>query len=1404
MKKDYLYPLMIIIFTLILFLFFKGVKAIDYSKYIDLLENTYHCLGECHATIRIHDLPSDITIDSSDKLKLWYNKTKNSLDLDVLKFQLRINETYYITNPVFDCTDHGLNPDGSVNITCVKIGEEQIQKWRWTWKNFNPLGKTLKAGKEYIIRIYGKKKIKLGENNVDWKIRLMNYEPDWAWWNISYTKCKNVNITHDTSEDWKIVHVNVTYDSDMKSDFSDVVFVDTICDNDGNELGFMRLKTVSSSYALFRVNTSLINGDKQISMYYGYASADDKSDITKVYGDNVILLLTFDEDSGSTVTDYSGLGNDGTIFNADRVSGRWGNALRIDANYENTTVPNTNLLNPDQVTMTMWLKPSSDQSQQSYRRILEKSSNVSESPYLSYVLTTGQIGADQSTIQNAYYFEGDASYTHNQINDNFPTDSFTHVLGDYNGSYLNVFINNTLGTATSGYSNPYSVGSKKIGYTIPDLSIGMRRFDGTNHYDGIIDDVILFNDSLTPSERNAFYIGSDPTITFGFEIAGGGTNAIYIESILENPDPIEAGNQITIKSNVTHSDNRDNISHVLISLFDPQDDLRVNNVSMTKGSQVTVSGRPGYEYSYDYTTPSTTDDLGTWDIEIYVNESQVSNEDFSTSTFIEEDTTPPNIAYVTPTPGDNSRQTGNSITVKTTVSDGVEVDNCIFEWNGTGSKVNETLTVEGGQCNKTKTTVDGTVYTFKMYVNDTSGNENSVAERIFRENALPSEPSNLSPNNIRLIGNSQNLTWDSSTDSDGDSVTYNLQVEEDTCSFSFPYHHSDSILSDPFDIVSTNDNHYYCWRVRAEDGYENTNWIQANFTENGLPYISLNITPPFPSQSDTLTCNYWNLGDPDGDSTSIHYYEWFVNDVDQNQNESTLSTGFSDGDIVYCVINITDGYEYYQNQSSSVSIGSLTVNSETYETDLIEGETDNITIVWDYTPASVSNLINVSLIWNGTDLDYDGYSDSGTQFTYYKIVTASQVKSLSETIDFYWSYIINYTGNGTSEEKQTTTHQQTIHKILMGNCTYLNETALTFNIIYEENDTAIPSDVEMFGTVIYGSLDYNFTETFNDTSTFSLCLYPSYATYKLDLDLIYSNKDYTTRAYYLRNASVDNTTNNITLYQHDDVYDIRIYVYDEVSIAVEEAIVKAQKLDWGTNSYKTVAMTKTDFEGESLTHLETTDEWYRFVVNTYGNDPSSYLFSPKQLYYDSSVGYVTVKLNLGESTEMTSLRDFAYDCSYNSTTRLLRCELTSTTGLHSTICLDVYSWQGMGYNNHSYNYCTQDVSAQLSTLLPNITGSYYYEFTYTDSTTGEKYIVDSGYANIFIPSEVAETVFLVVLSTITIGTFGLIAIKRADLHIISILLGLGVCGVIGLMNITLGGITAIGVVGVVIWYKVKT
>lgn len=99
----------------------------------------------------------------------------------------------------------------------------------------------------------------------------------------------------------------------------------------------------------------------------------------------------------------------------------------------------------------------------------------------------------------------------------------------------------------------------------------------------------------------------------------------------------------------------------------------------------------------------------------------------------------------------------------------------------------------------------------------------------------------------------------------------------------------------------------------------------------------------------------------------------------------------------------------------------------------------------------------------------------------------------------------------------------------------------------------------------------------------------------------YSSVNYSNAFYYF--TLVNGTNEQFTVYMLPDTQtdNVTAYVYDEVANPVSDAIIHVQRYDLNTNSYITVEIVKTNFEGRAIIHVTKNTEFYKFLIYYNGN-----------------------------------------------------------------------------------------------------------------------------------------------------------------------------------------------------------
>jgi hypothetical protein len=216
----------------------------------------------------------------------------------------------------------------------------------------------------------------------------------------------------------------------------------------------------------------------------------------------------FENESLGTATDYSGWNNTGTLTNMNNAgsatsgptAGRFGGGMQFDGSNDYVNAGNSASLNTPYITVSAWIyrQPSIN----NYARIVSK--------YYYYQAHKGS-WVLYFDITKAITFTVNVSGTFRTLlsGQTVSQNTWTHVVGVYNGSNLIIYVNGQP-TVSPTYSGT-------IGATNYNWTIGAS-FNGTNSltqniFNGTMDEVQIWNRSLTADEINELYQSSTPYFT---------------------------------------------------------------------------------------------------------------------------------------------------------------------------------------------------------------------------------------------------------------------------------------------------------------------------------------------------------------------------------------------------------------------------------------------------------------------------------------------------------------------------------------------------------------------------------------------------------------------------------------------------------------------------------------------------------------------------------------------------------------------------------------------------------------------------------------------------------------------------------------------------------------------------
>ncbi|CAA6679389.1 Endo-1,4-beta-xylanase A precursor (EC [Lentimonas sp. CC4] len=221
----------------------------------------------------------------------------------------------------------------------------------------------------------------------------------------------------------------------------------------------------------------------------------------EVYGFTVDFPLgllaewTMDESSGTDVPDSSGLGYDATVEDENWVVGLEGQALDFDGISSRITLPTRPFaFIQNEITLSMWVYGSSEQPRQD---TIFSAADASGNRVLSIHLPWSN--------SNVYWDAGNSDSSFDRISKTATADQFKEGWNHW------TFTKNAISGSMKIYHNGILWHSATEEYLTMDgvtqAYLGSAIVDGS--YDGLIDEVRLYNTELTDTEVNALYDSYD-------------------------------------------------------------------------------------------------------------------------------------------------------------------------------------------------------------------------------------------------------------------------------------------------------------------------------------------------------------------------------------------------------------------------------------------------------------------------------------------------------------------------------------------------------------------------------------------------------------------------------------------------------------------------------------------------------------------------------------------------------------------------------------------------------------------------------------------------------------------------------------------------------------------------------
>src|SRR3989344_1891825 len=223
------------------------------------------------------------------------------------------------------------------------------------------------------------------------------------------------------------------------------------------------------------------------------------------FGGGLEAYWKFDEGSGTAASDSSGNGNNGVLVNGPLwTTGKVGNALNFDGVNDKVSVTSgSSINNLSTMTVSGWIYPRSSGGG-GFARVIRKGNTTAPDGYNMY----WEISIGSNTM---HFRAGYSTSFGDWIVSGIPFNQWTHIGVTYThgNTAANplIYINGVLQTATKQTAPAGTKLSDTSSLTIGDWGNGTRVFDG------VIDEVRVFNRLLGAGEINALYnddLGGSP------------------------------------------------------------------------------------------------------------------------------------------------------------------------------------------------------------------------------------------------------------------------------------------------------------------------------------------------------------------------------------------------------------------------------------------------------------------------------------------------------------------------------------------------------------------------------------------------------------------------------------------------------------------------------------------------------------------------------------------------------------------------------------------------------------------------------------------------------------------------------------------------------------------------------
>lgn len=493
-----------------------------------------------------------------------------------------------------------------------------------------------------------------------------------------------------------------------------------------------------------------------------------------------------------------------------------------------------------------------------------------------------------------------------------------------------------------------------------------------------------------------------------------------------------------------------------------------------------------------------------------------------------------------------------------------------------------------------------------------------------------------------------------------------------------------------------------------------------------------------------------------------------------------------------------------QNVTWSYWINSLSESPDPMSEDSTTNLTQNIFNTLKVATTYVNVTFNSS-IYQATFL-----TNTSTNETWYKSITIGLINASQVNYTYNATLYVSYGGNTFLRQSQIGNF--TVIAMNLSTCGVNATRAFNFTFYREETDlptNEIAIDANNFEAtfIVYkngSSLNRNYTFKLNGSNYYEICISPNFTTFLTDAHIRYFNTSYSTRNYFLENYTVDNKTDNISLYLLETTLSSPISFEIRESNGINPAasvVIQALRFYPDENVYRIVAMALTDGDGKGFSYLKMNTVFHKFKLYRDGEF--------KREIEQGVLGGADVAagLTLTYSLTVTSLAEIMeiYEqvvgsCTSNNATAIVTCTYADSSTHLQTMYLTVQRLSNVSWTAICTNSSITDNGTLTCDASGGGNGTYYYwlygKFASSSLLTikiadGSFYV---GQLNIFGTAGLLFSAILII-ALVMIGSFNPIV------TIFMGITGLVASSILGMLDISLAALVGIIIVGIIIAIK---